>query len=268
MALAGPSDDGAVPAILPRRGGVWFDRIAPFASILGLLVIWEIAVIATGVPPWILPKPTVFLGVLVDNAPMLATQAWATIQATLIGFLVGSAIAVPLGLAIGLFVSLERSLYYVVVLLNTLPKVALAPLLVVYFGYGLTSKVILIAIGAFVPVLVDSIAGFKFIDKRLLFITRSAGASRIQTLAYLRFPEALPHIISGLKTSLIIAIVIAIVVEYVASTSGLGYVATRAVMNDDIPLVFAVVTVGAAIGFAATFLMEVVERLLLPWKRD
>lgn len=267
MALVGPSDDPDIPAIVPERSGVWFNRIAPFASILGLLVVWEIAVIATGVPPWILPKPTEFLGALVENAPMLATQAWATIKATLIGFVVGSAIAIPLGLAIGLFISLERSLYYAVVLVNTLPKVALAPLLVVYFGYGLTSKVILIAIGAFVPVLVDSIAGFKFIDKRLLFITRSAGATRLQTLTYLRFPEALPHIVSGLKTSLIIAIVIAIVVEYVASTNGLGYVATRAVMNDNIPLVFAVVTVGAAIGFAATFIMEMVEKLLLPWKR-
>ncbi|MDR3439388.1 ABC transporter permease [Telmatospirillum sp.] len=189
-----------------------------------------------------------------------------TLQAIGVGFGVGAVAAIPLGFSIGLSPALERSLYYVIVLLNTLPKVALAPLLVVWFGHGLVSKVVLIAIGAFVPVLVDSIAGFKYLDRRLLYVSRSAGASLFQTFLFIRLPAALPHIVSGLKTSLIIAVTVAIVVEYVAATDGLGFVAMRAVTNDDLPLVFATITVGTLIGFGVNAVMSVVEWLLLPWK--
>lgn len=231
-----------------------------------MLALWEIALRLSSIPSYIVPTPIAFLVTLIENWPAISIHAAATLEVIFVGFFIGSVIAVPLGLAIGLFSALERSLYYVIVILNTMPKVALAPLLTVWFGHGLTSKVVLVAIGAFIPVLVDSITGFKYLDKRITYLTKSAGANALQTFFYVRLPIALPHILTGLKTSLIIAIVIAIVVEYVSATEGLGYAAMRAVLNDDVRLVFAIVTVGTAIGFASTFIMGAIERLLLPWK--
>jgi NitT/TauT family transport system permease protein len=242
-------------------------RLTPLMSVVGALLVWEFLARLLPSSQRILPAPSAFLASLIDNAAYLGGHSLITLQAIAVGFAVGVALAIPLGFVIGLSPVLERSLYYAIVLINTLPKVALAPLLVVWFGHGLASKVVLIAIGAFVPVLVDSIAGFKYLDQRLLYVSKSAGASFLQTLGFIRIPAALPHIVAGLRTSLIIAVTVAIVVEYVAATDGLGFAAMRGVTNDDVPLVFAAITVGTVIGFIVNAIMDAVEWLALPWKR-
>lgn len=241
-------------------------KAMPLVSIVAILMFWEFGLRLSNIPSYIVPTPLEFLGTLLENRASISRHALATLEVIFVGFFVGSAIAIPMGLAIGLFPALERSLYYVIVILNTMPKVALAPLLVVWFGHGLTSKVILVAIGAFIPVFVDSIAGFKYLDPRFTYLTRSAGAHPLQTFLYVRFPSALPHLMAGLRTSLLIAIVLAIVVEYISAQVGLGYAAMRGVLNDDVRLVFAIVAVGTVIGFASNTIMDVIERLLLPWK--
>lgn len=254
----------------------WIWKTVPFLSLGLLLLLWEYGIRVTGIPEYIVPTPSVFLSTLFENWSTaesrasdtldLAGHTRATVEIILMGFLSGSVIAIPLGLAIGLVPALEKSLYYLIVILNTMPKVALAPLLTVWAGQGALPKVILVAIASFIPVLVDSIAGFKYIDRRITYLAISAGASPLQMFYYIRLPSALPHVIAGLRTSLIISIVVAIVVEYVSATKGLGYAAMRGVLNDDVSIVFAVVTIGTLIGFASTIIMDVIERLLLPWK--
>ncbi|WP_321342342.1 ABC transporter permease [Breoghania sp.] len=252
-------------------------KLAPFLSVAALLLFWEFGIGLIGVPDYIMPRPSTFLATLAHNWALpeaqgsdtldLAGHTWATINIIVIGFFAGVIIAIPTGLAIGLVPELERSLYYLIVILNTMPKVALAPLLTVWAGQGALPNIILVAIASFIPVLVDAIAGFKYIDPRVTYLAKSAGASFFQMFIFIRLPSALPHLVSGLRTSLLISIVTAIVIEYVSATQGLGYAAMRGVLNDDISLVFAVITIGTAIGFAATIIMDVVERLLLPWKQ-
>ncbi len=251
-------------------------KAAPTLSVAALLLFWEFGIGLTGLPDYIVPRPSTFMTTLFQGwaAPDvqgsdtldLAGHTWATLEIIIIGFFAGVIVAVPMGLAIGLVPALEKSLYYLIVILNTMPKVALAPLLTVWAGQGALPNIILVAISSFIPVLVDAIAGFKYIDPRITYLAKSTGASFWQMFIYIRLPSALPHLISGLRTSLLISIVTAIVVEYVSATQGLGYAAMRGVLNDDISMVFAIVAIGTIIGFTATIIMDVVERLALPWK--
>ena len=175
--------------------------------------------------------------------------------------------AVPLGYLIATVPALQRTLYPFLVFLNVVPKVALVPLLLVWFGFGGTPKVIVAALLVFFPVMVDSMTGFEALDRRLLFLSRSMGASRFQTLWRLRFPTAVPYIFSGMKIAVVLAVTVVIVAEFVGSDNGLGYLILRATANHDLALAFAALFVAALIGLALTFLVGVLERLIIPWSR-
>ena len=161
----------------------------------------------------------------------------------------------------------KQVVYPPIMLMQLVPKIAVAPLFLVWLGFGLESKVLLTVLMTFFPLLLASISGFMILDDRLLFLTRSMGASSWDTFRYLRFPAALPVIFSGIKTSATIAATAAIVAEFVGANKGLGYVLLRGTSTMDIELVFAVLVVLTIVGIAINYLVEFSEWAMTPWQR-
>ena len=162
----------------------------------------------------------------------------------------------------------KRLLYPFLVFIQLVPKIAIAPLFVVWVGFGMTSKVLLTLLLTFFPLLLASIAGFQILDQRLLYLTRSMGATFWQTFRYLRFPAALPVIFGGLKTSATIAATAAIVAEFVGANKGLGYILLQATGTLDTTYVFAILFLLTIIGLALNSIVELAEYLMTPWRRE
>jgi NitT/TauT family transport system permease protein len=234
----------------------------------GFLLAWELAVRGAGVSDMLLPPPSAFLTRIVSSWGNILPHALTTLQLIIIGFLAGAIPAVPLGFALVTVPILQKTLYPFLVFLNVIPKVALVPLLLVWFGFGGMPKVIVAALLVFFPIMVNCIAGFESLDPRLLHITRSMGATRWQTLWHLRLPTALPFIISGMKISTVLAVTVVVVSEFVGSNEGLGYLILRATANHDLPLAFACLFVAGLIGLALSFLGELVERAGGRWRPE
>ena len=139
--------------------------------------------------------------------------------------------------------------------------------MLVWFGYSLFPKILLTSLITFFPILVDSIAGFKSVDRRLYYLSRSTGASWWQTFFKIELPSAAPQIFSGFRITIVVAVTVVIVVEWLNSTNGLGYIVLRAMDNADTSLIFATLVVGSTIGVILSYAVVALERLLLPWKR-
>jgi NitT/TauT family transport system permease protein len=244
------------------------DAWAPVPWILGPLLLWEAAARGFQVPDYILPLPSQVAWRLLQERDALLLQAGRTTLLVIAGFLVGAVPGLVVGLAIASSRLLEKALYPLIVFVQTTPQIAIAPLLIVWFGYGAIPKILLAALLSFFPVLVDSTTGFKTIDSRLFLVTRSMGATAWQTFARVQLPSALPLIVSGCRIGLLTAVTVVIVVEFLSSSEGLGYVAVRAMSNQDLPLMFAAVTVGIGIGLALNYLVDAGALLLMPWTRS
>jgi NitT/TauT family transport system permease protein len=160
---------------------------------------------------------------------------------------------------------LERAVYPLIVFFQLVPKIAIAPLFVVWFGFGLFPKVLLTFLLCFFPTLVASMTGFRALDPRVLYLTRSMGATWWQTFRYVRLPAALSYIFAGLKVSIVFAATGAIVGEFVGANNGLGYLLLRGTSYLDMPLIFAILVALAVVGIAFSYLVQLAERLLMPW---
>lgn len=235
-----------------------------FVAIVGL---WWAAVRILSIPAYLLPGPGAVFSRLVSDAPMLWDHSLVTLTEILFGFGLTVVTAIPLGLVIALSLLARQILYPPIMLLQLVPKIAVAPLFLVWLGFGLESKVLLTVLMTFFPLLLASISGFQILDTRLLYLTQSMGASAWQTFRYLRVPAALPVIFSGIKTSATIAATAAIVAEFVGANKGLGYVLLRGTSTMDIELTFAVLVVLTIIGIVINYAVEFSEWAMTPWQR-
>ena len=203
MTGAVQADTAAVAAPPAERG----DRIAavayPFAAFASLLLAWQFGVRAAGVPEYILPLPSEFLARLWADRLLIGEHAWVTAKEIVLGFLMSTAISIPLGFLIVSWKPLERALYPLIVFFQLIPKIAIAPLFVVWFGFGMFPKVLLTFLLCFFPTLVASMTGFRALDERVLHLTRSMGASGWQTFRHVRLPAAFTYIFAGLKVSIV-----------------------------------------------------------------
>ncbi|WP_370302423.1 ABC transporter permease [Pseudooceanicola sp.] len=241
--------------------------LEPLLWFAGLLVLWQLLVRALEVPIFVLPAPTDFLADIVEERQRLIYHGLITTKLILVGFVAGAVPGVVLAYLIAKSRIVERILYPIVVFIQGLPKVTLAPLMLVWFGFSDLPKILLTALITFFPVLVDSVTGFKSIDPRQYYLSRSVGASWWQTFRLFELPSAAPSIFSGFKITIVIAVTVVIVVEWLNSQNGLGYLVLRAMDSSNTPLIFAVLVVGSVIGVVLSFGMALLERLLLPWRR-
>jgi NitT/TauT family transport system permease protein len=265
--------DAAVGAATPRRSKSlramrrigW--NLLPPLTFIAMIVLWWAAVELFKIPAYLLPGPKAVFGRLISDAPLLWTHSQVTLTEIILGFGITIVTAIPLGLLIALSPLSKQLVYPPIMLMQLVPKIAVAPLFLVWLGFGIESKVLLTVLLTFFPLLIASISGFQILDDRFLYLTRSMGATGWQTFRFLRFPAALPVIFSGLKTSATIAATAAIVAEFVGANKGLGYVLLRGTSTMDIELVFAVLVVLTLIGVAINYIVEFSEWAMTPWQR-
>jgi len=250
-----------------RRVRRFLWNLLPPLTFVAMVALWWAAVELFKIPAYLLPGPKPVFARLVTDAGLLWTHSQVTLTEIVLGFGITIVTAIPLGLLIALSPLSKQLVYPPIMLMQLVPKIAVAPLFLVWLGFGIESKVLLTVLLTFFPLLIASISGFQIIDDRLLYLTRSMGASAWQTFRFLRFPAALPVIFSGLKTSATIAATAAIVAEFVGANKGLGYVLLRGTSTMDIELVFAVLVVLTLIGVAINYLVEFCEWAMTPWQR-
>ena len=241
--------------------------VPPVLTAAILILLWWGLVEYFQVPVYLVPSPDLVIPSLIQYWPDLWENTQFTVTAVLLGFGASILTAIPMGLAIAVSRTTKQAAYPVLVFIQLIPKIAIAPLFVVWFGFALESKVMLTTLLTFFPLLLASIAGFQALDQRVLYLTRTMGASTWQTFRYVRLPSALPVIFSGLKVSATIAVTAAIVAEFVGSNSGLGYRLLVASQYLDTPLIFAILLVMTIIGLGLNYVVEIVEYFVLPWRR-
>jgi NitT/TauT family transport system permease protein len=244
------------------------------APVLGIVVLlaWQYGVQLLGVPSYILPTPTAIAvalwrgldaGLLERGGYWLHT--WVTLGEIVMGFVIGSGVGLLLGTVISQIRVLEATLRMYLVAIQSLPKVALAPIIVLWFGFGLTSKVVIICLLTFFPLLVNSMAGFKAVDPERLELMRSLGANPWQIFWKVRLPSALPYIFAGLDMAAVFAVVGAVVGEFVGAQRGLGTLILSMNSQMDTAGTFSVFIILALVGVLLHGLLRLVEHRFLFW---
>jgi NitT/TauT family transport system permease protein len=238
---------------------------APIAFSGGLLVLWELVTALKLVPPFILPRPSGIVAELVRSFGSLATHLFVTAQETFVGLLLSVLIGVPLAVAIAHIPWVARSVYPLLVGTQALPKVALAPLIIIWVGFGFESKALVAFLVAFFPLLIATIAGFKSVDNSFVQLGQTMRASRWRIFLRIRVPIALPQFFSGLKIASTFAVTGAIVGEFIAADAGLGYRLLIAFTFLQTELMFAILVLMALLGMLFFYAVEFIERLTIPW---
>jgi NitT/TauT family transport system permease protein len=242
-------------------------NLLPPLTFVAIIGAWALLIKIFKVPAYLLPAPGPVFQRLITDAPMLWSNSLVTLTEIVLGFGLTLVSAIPLGLVIALSPVARQILYPPIMLLQLVPKIAVAPLFLVWLGFGMESKVLLTVLMTFFPLLLASISGFQILDNRLLYLTKSMGASTWQTFRFLRVPAALPVIFSGIKSSATIAATAAIVAEFVGANQGLGYVLLKGTSTMDLELTFAVLVVLTFIGIILNYAVEFSEWLMAPWQR-
>lgn len=242
-------------------------NILPALSFVALIALWAAAIPIFHIPKYLLPSPDAVFMRIVSDWGLFWDNAKITLAEIVLGFGLTVVTAIPLGLGIALSRLARQLIYPPLMFMQLVPKIAVAPLFLVWLGFGMESKVLLTVLMTFFPLLLSSISGFQILDGRLLYLTRSMGASWWQTFRYLRLPAALPVIFAGVKTSATIASTAAIVAEFVGANQGLGYVLLKGTSTMDIELTFAVLVVLTVIGIAINYFVEFAEWAMTPWQR-
>jgi NitT/TauT family transport system permease protein len=259
---------GARPIPASRQPGLrnWLAPLlqnVPALVFLALLIAaWEAYVYLFKVNDFILPAPSKIMAVMIRLFPLLLAHTWTTTYEILIGFLAGNGFAVLMALLIVNSRLAERVFYPLIIASQTIPKVAIAPLFLIWFGSGLLPKVLIAAIVCFFPTVVNTVQGLRATDPNAIDLLRLVAASRWQVFTKLRFPNALPYFFAGLKISIALAVIGAIIGEWVGANSGLGYLIMFSSQTMRTDLMFAALVLTALLGVVLYLVVVLLERLL------
>jgi NitT/TauT family transport system permease protein len=230
-----------------------------------LLVIWETMCRLFSVPVWLLPPPSKVLMEGYEILSILPAHVMATLYAVLGGFVLSIAVGMPLAVMITYSPVLRRLIYPLILALQSVPKVAIAPILLLWVGYGLKSGIVVAATVAFFPVVISTAAGLESIDQELLELTRSLDSSSLKVFLKVRLPWAMPHVFSGLKVAITLAVIGAIVAEFIGADTGLGYLILTNSGALKTSVVFFVLLILSLLGIALFYAVEAIERAVCPW---
>ncbi|MDF2389086.1 ABC transporter permease [Nostoc ellipsosporum NOK] len=252
----------------PRRVAAFLAKAAPAVISFGLLLLaWELYANHSGIKPTTLPAPSRVLEQAMLNRDVLIENAVPTIRATLLGFACSLSAAFVLSILVDFFRPLRRALFPVFIVSQTLPLVAIAPLVVLWFGFGLAPKILLVALVTFFPMLVALVQGYEATEAEIGQMLRAMGAGRWRVFVLARLPSALPYFFAGLRISITYAVVGAIFAEYAGAAWGLGIYMLNAKNNFRPDLVLAAVAVSAALTLVLFGLTVLLQRVVMPWER-
>ncbi|RII20625.1 putative aliphatic sulfonates transport permease protein SsuC [Streptomyces sp. YIM 130001] len=237
----------------------------PVALLLACFIAWWVISAAELVEAYLVPSPGATLDVLLDKPDYLWQHSWVTTYETLLGFVIAVVVGVVAAVVMVYSSTVEKTLYPILLFAQVVPKIAIAPLFVVWLGFGITPKILIAVLIAFFPIVISMVTGLKAVDPEMLQLSATMGASPWQTFLKIRFPASLPHLFSGLKVAVTLAVTGAVVGEFVGANEGLGYVILQANGNLDTPMLFAGLLVMSLIGVVLFVAVEIAEQLLLPW---
>lgn len=256
------------PAASAATSGMlhWFRRRAGLIAVfVGLFVLWEFGVKIFGIKAYLLPPPSLVWVEFLERWQIVAEGTWVTTQEIIGGYLLSIVVSVPMALAVAKSRFVEESVYPVVVFLQIIPKIAIAPLFIIWLGFGYTPKLLIVFLLCFFPIVVSSVAGFKSIDPEIRDFARTTGASGWNMFLKIQLPQALPDIFTGLKVGAALSATAAVVAEFVAADRGLGYLLLQYNGQFETPMVFAIIVVLSLLGLLIYYAVEFIERLVIPW---
>ena len=245
-----------------QRVRAWGIPIAILAALVGA---WELWVQVGEVPKWQLPAPSAIAVELAESRALLWDNTIVTLKEVALGFLAALAAGVILAGLITYSRILESSIYPIVIASQTVPVIAIAPLLLIWVGYGIEPKIIIVALISFYPIAVNTVDGMKSVDPDMLRMMRTLGASRWQIFSKLQVPTSLPFMFSGIKIGISVSVIAAVIAEWVGGSAGLGYLITYSQPLFLTARVFAAIVLLSVMGISLFALVSFLEHLMLPW---
>lgn len=244
-----------------------FESIAlPIGTVICLLLIWEGGVRIFGVPEYIVPAPSVVVATLVDKFPLLLKNFWPTLYESVFGFFAGNLAAILIAIAFVHNWHVQKAFYPLAVFINTIPILAIAPILVLIFGAGLTAKVVIAALICFFPTLVNMVRGLQSVSPQSLELARILSASKSEIFWKIRLPSSLPFLFSALKIAATTCVIGAIVGEWVGADVGLGALIIDSTFNFRAPLLYATVFLSSGLSVFLFAAVSLTERLVIRWE--
>ncbi|MEU5266306.1 ABC transporter permease [Amycolatopsis sp. NPDC021455] len=247
----------------PRRG-----IVLPIVGVLALIGLWWLVTIVFSIERFLVPSPADVVASFLELPGYLLGQSLVTLLETVEGFSLSIVVGVPLAMLIVRSPLLERTFYPILLAMNAVPKIAVAPILVVWFGFGQGPKVVLVVLVCVFPVVISTASGMKSTPHELVELLRSWDSSRRQEFFKLRFFHALPQIFVGLKVAISLAVIGAVIAEFVGADAGLGFVIVQSGASADTSLAFAAMTLLAIMSIALFHGLAFLERKLLPWAEE
>ena len=265
-------DPPAEPALhgpAARSTGVRIQHLTmwlrPALVVVVLLGAWQGVVVLFSIPAWKLPAPSAIATEMVASRALYLRHTWVTLEEVLLGFGVALGTGVLLATLIAYFRTFERSIYPFVIASQTIPIIVIAPLLLIWVGYGLAPKIIVVVLIAFFPITVNTVDGLKAVDADMVNLMRTLGASRWQVFTKVQMPTALPFLFSGVKIAVTFSVIGAVIGEWVGASAGLGYLTRVSVPLFLTARSFGAVVILATLGISLFGSVALLERLLLPW---
>ena len=244
-------------------------RYLPALSLLTLAIVaWQVFAVLWQVPDYLLPAPDAIWRATLDERDLLITNTVPTLEIAVFGFFLAFGLALILAIGIHLSRLVELTLYPLLIASQSVPLIALAPILVILLGYTILPKLVMVCLICFFPMVVNAADGFKSVDPDLRNLLRTLGATRLRLFRDVELPSALPYIFSGAKVAAAYAVVGAIVGEWVGSSEGLGYLMIQKQAQFDTAVVFSAMAILTVMGIGLFVAVSVAERLLMPWYQD
>jgi NitT/TauT family transport system permease protein len=264
---AAPETAAIEPNPVPsRRIAAWLDRLAPALTFVGLIVVWEAAARIFEIPSFLLPAPSAILeaGFAVPITVWLG-HIWATLRVALMGFALATVVSIPLAVALTYSRLLSRTLYPILIIIQSTPIVAIAPIIVVTLGASDLPRVVITFLITFFPIVVTTATGLLTTPEELIELSRSLRAPRVREIMHIRLPYAVPYIFSALKIATTLAVIGAVVAEFVAAERGLGFFILFSTSYFKIPQAFSGLAVLVTLSLVLFRLVGLAQRWLAPW---
>jgi len=241
--------------------------LPPLIFLSFLIILWEVIARVRAVPEYILPLPSSIAEAVVKNYPLLITHSSATIYAATIGLALAIVIALFLGVLMHRFKKIKKIIYPLLVASQTIPIIALAPIIMIWFGLGLLPKVLIVALVCFFPLVINIAEGLANVDQDLLELMQVMGANTWETFKNIQLPSILPYFFSGLKISATYSVMGAVIGEWLGGNSGLGVYMLRTMHTFSTSSLFAAILMVVVLSFGFFKLVELMERIFMPWKK-
>ena len=261
------SSRGSAASALLSRPAALKRKLVPALTVVCILLAWQVIVDGGVVPRFMLPSPTDVIAALAEDWPLIWSHAATTLTEAALGLAIGVALGFVIAVLMDTFEAFFLAMQPLITISQTVPTVAIAPLLVLWLGYGIVPKVVLIVLTTFFPVAVSLVGGFRSVDADVVDLMRTMRASRLQLFWYAKLPAALDQLFSGLRISATYAIVSAVIAEWLGGMSGLGVYMTRVRKSFAYDRMFAAILVVSALSLALIAFVSLIERVSMPWKR-